>query len=385
MFSIRHLLSSRKYLTVALHFMSFSLLFSTWVTYIPYVAARLQLSPARLGSALFFSWVGSLSMIPLARVLIRRVGAGRLVVPAFAYYCFAISAPFLAPSYPLLCAGLTLMGTGSCCYNITINSLIATLEKQDGVLTCHAFYSSGAMLGAALGSLIAARFGHPLVHLYTIQALALLFHLSQWRHYRHVAGDASTHHGGMRSAIRPLALVALIGLIFMVSEGAIADWSGLYLQKVARAPQALLGFGYAAFALAMAMGRFLGDAVSKRFGSWQIIRSGSLLAVVGFALALSLPGAVSILGFFVVGLGFSTIVPEIYRLAAKTPGIDTSSGIAFIAGTANLGFMVGPVFMGYIAQLRSLRFSFLALTICVLIAHALGAFGQHLTKQRSAA
>jgi fucose permease len=301
------------------------------------------------------------------------------------YYCFAISVPFLAPSYPFFCAGLLLMGTGACCYNITINSLIATLEKQDGVLimsTCHAFYSSGAMLGAAAGSLIAARFGHPLIHLYTIQALALLFHLSQWRHYRHVAGNTSSHHGGMRSAIRPLALVALIGLVFMVSEGAIADWSGLYLQKVAHAPQPLIGFGYAAFALAMAFGRFQGDGISKRFGSWQIIRGGSLLAVAGFALAVSLPGAAAIAGFFVVGLGFSTIVPEIYRLAAKTPGIDTSAGIAFIAGTANLGFMVGPVFMGYIAQLRSLRFSFLALTCAVIAAHVLGTYGQRQAKQK---
>jgi fucose permease len=385
-FSIRYLFSNRKYLAVACHFMSFSLLFSTWVTYIPYIAAKLQLSPAMLGSALFFTWVGSLSMIPVARNLIRHFGAGRLIVPALAYYCFAISAPFMAPTYPIFCMSLLLMGTGSCCYNITINSLIATLEKQDGVLimsTCHGFYSGGAMLGAAAGSLIAAHFRHPLVHLYSVQALALLFHLSQWRHYRHVAGDASVHHGGFRSAIRPLALVALIGLVFMVSEGAIADWSGLYLQKVALAPQALIGFGYAAFALAMAMGRFLGDAISRRFGSWQIIRGGSVLGVVGFALALSLPGTAAIAGFFVVGLGFSAIVPEVYRLAAKTPGIDTSAGIAFIAGTANLGFMVGPVFMGYIAQLRSLRLSFLALAIGVVLAHFLGFLGQRQTARKA--
>jgi len=386
MFSIRHLLSNRKYLAAACHFMSFSLLFSTWISYIPYITEKLRLSPAGLGSALFFTWVGSLCMIPVARTLVRRFGAGRMAVPALVYYCFAISAPFLAPGYPYLCAGLLIMGTGSCCYNITINSLTVTMEKQDEVLimsSCHGFYSGGAMLGAAAGSLIAARFQHPLLHLYSVQALVLAFHLSQWSRYRNIRSDTTAHHGGFRNAIRPLALLALIGLIFMVSEGAIADWSGLYLKQVALAPVALIGFGYAAFALAMALGRFLGDAVSKRFGSWQIIRSGSVLAVAGFALALSLPGTAAIAGFFVVGLGFSAIVPEIYRLAGKTPGIDTSAGIAFIAGTATLGFLVGPVFMGYVAQLRSLRFSFLALTCCVAAAHGLGILGQRQAKRKA--
>ncbi len=58
---------------------------------------------------------------------------------------------------------------------------------------------------------------------------------------------------------------------------------------------------------------------------------------------------------------------------------------AFIAGTATLGFLVGPVFMGYIAQLRSLRFSYLALTMCIVVAHGLGTLGQQLAKRKTAA
>ena len=77
---------------------------------------------------------------------------------------------------------------------------------------------------------------------------------------------------------------------------------------------------------------------------------------------------ISILGFFIVGLGFSVIVPEVYRLASKLEGVKTADGVSFIAATTNIGFLVGPVMLGYLAELKSLHLSFIVLTVFVSFA-----------------
>jgi fucose permease len=166
----------------------------------------------------------------------------------------------------------------------------------------------------------------------------------------------------------PLFIIALVGLIVMVSEGAIADWSALYLKKIILLNIKYIGFGYSAFSLAMMIGRFTGDSLSKKLGSWQLITYSSLIGIMGFLLILILNPVFAIAGFFIVGLGFSVIVPEVYRLASNLDGVKTADGVSFIAATTNIGFLVGPALLGFIAELRSLHLSFIILTVWVSLA-----------------
>ncbi len=91
----------------------------------------------------------------------------------------------------------------------------------------------------------------------------------------------------------------------------------------------------------------------------------SLVGISGFLLVLIINPIVSIFGFFVVGLGFSVVVPEVYRLASRIEGIKTEDGVSFVAATTNIGFLVGPVILGFIAELKSLHLSFIILTVYV--------------------
>jgi fucose permease len=154
----------------------------------------------------------------------------------------------------------------------------------------------------------------------------------------------------------------------MVTEGAIADWSALYLKKIIELDLKYIGFGYAAFSLAMMIGRFSGDSLSKKLGSWRLIMYAVIIGMIGFAMVLVLNPAISVFGFFVVGLGFSVVVPEVYRLASNVEGVKTADGVSFVAATTNIGFLVGPVLLGFIAELRSLHLSFMVLTAFVSIA-----------------
>ena len=372
MSSIKIFYQNKKYFASAFLYTCFSLIFSTWVTYIPHISEKLEINEGKIGNAIFFSALGAFFMIRICRHLIDKVGVGRYAYFALISYCICFFGPFLAYNYISLCVSLFIFGMAGSSFAISLNSLTATIEKQDKLYVMsgsHGFWSIGGMIGAATGSFIAALVHNPILHI-SILVLAILivetrlksqYYFRRGEHLDVVKKNRSAH-------IKPLFLIALIGLVIMVSEGAIADWSALYLKKVIQIDIKYIGLGYAAFACAMMIGRFSGDSLSRKLGSWKLITVAIIIGMAGFVLVLIYNPLVSILGFFVIGLGFSVVVPEVYRLASNVEGIKTADAVSFVAATTNIGFMLGPVILGYIAELRTLHLSFMVLTAFVSIA-----------------
>ena len=371
MISIKFFFRNKKYFASAFLYSCFSLIFSTWVTYIPHIAEKIGITEGRIGKAIFFIALGAFFMIRICRHLIDRIGVGRYTYFALIIYCICFFGPFLAFNYVSLCISLFIFGAAGSSYGISLNSLTATIEQEDGVYIMsgsHGFWSLGGMIGSAIGSFIAASVHNPLLH---ISVLVILIQIIQFRlksQYISRKGKQSPKEKHEHNRIMPLFIIALVGLVVMVSEGAIADWSALYLKKIILLNIKYIGFGYSAFSLAMMIGRFTGDSLSKKLGSWQLITYSSLIAIMGFLLILILNPVFAIAGFFTVGLGFSVIVPEVYRLASNVDGVKTAYGVSFIAATTNIGFLVGPALLGFIAELRSLHLSFIVLTCWVSLA-----------------
>lgn len=369
--SIKFFYQNKKYFASAFLFFCFSLIFSTWVTYIPQVADKLLITEGKIGKAIFFSALGAFVMIRICRHIVDRVGVGKYTFFALIVYCIFFYGPFLAYSYNTLCLSLFFFGMASSSFAISLNSLTATIEKQDEIYIMsrsHAFWSIGGMIGAATGSFIAVLLHNPILHISILVAIILLIQFRIKFHYYHRIGEVLIKEKNNKKNLKPLYVIAVVGLVMMVSEGAIADWSALYLKKIILLDMKYIGFGYAAFSSAMMIGRFTGDSLSKNLGSWQLITYSCLTGIVGFLLVLILNPVISILGFFVVGLGFSVVVPEVYRLASKVEGIKTSDGVSFIAATSNIGFLVGPVLLGFVAEFKSLHLSFMVLTAFVSLA-----------------
>jgi MFS family permease len=371
MISIKFFFQNKKYFASAFLYACFSLIFSTWVTYIPHIAEKIGITEGRIGKAIFFSGFGAFFMIRICRHFIDRVGVGRYTYFALMAYCICFFGPFLAYDYTTLCISLFIFGAAGSSYAISLNSLTATIEKQEGVYIMsgsHGFWSLGGMIGSATGSFIAALLSNPILH---IIFLVIVIQLIQYRlrsQYFFRKGEHIVVEKHKSNSKMPLLVIALVGLVVMVSEGAIADWSALYLKKIILLNLKYIGFGYSAFSLAMMIGRFTGDSLSQKFGSWLLITYSSTIALAGFLLVLILNPFFTIPGFFIVGLGFSVIVPEVYRMASKIDGIKTADGVSFIAATTNIGFLVGPVLLGFIAELKSLHMSFTVLMLWVSLA-----------------
>ena len=380
MLSFKIFLHQKKYFATAFFYSCFSLVFSTWVSYIPYVADKMGITEGKIGGALFFASLGSFCMIPISNWLVDKFGVGRMSFYAVCFYPIAGLAPLVANDYSQLCAALFLFGMSGCTMSIAINSLTATVEKEDKVYIMsgsHGFFSIGAMIGALSGSFIAATLHCPWLHMIILGTILILTQFFLRNQYFHIKGEHVPKEKRTLTNMKPLIIIAIIGLIFMVSEGAIADWSALYLKKIVKINLTYIGFGYAGFSAAMTTGRFFGDYVSKKLGSWQLITFGSLLSLLGFALILIPTIATSLIGFTIIGIGFSAIVPEVFRLASKVEGVKTNDGVSVIAATTNVGFLVGPVFLGFLAELRTLHFSFLILGSFVSLAFFI-AFSNHL-------
>lgn len=370
MVSVKIFFQRRKYFAPAFLYSCFSLIFSTWVTYIPFIADKLHITEGKIGGALFFTSLGSLTMLPLSNWLVDRLGVGRQAFIGFVLYALALYGMFLAPTYVTLCIALYCFGLMSSVFAISLNSLTATIEKIEGrnIMTgSHGFWSIGGFIGSATGSFIAGLLKMPLAHITVL--VSILIGLQFWlkQEYFHIRSENAEKTKRGKFPIKPLLAIVSISLILMISEGAIADWSALYLKKIVLVKGHFLGLGYALFSVGMMLGRFTGDALSHRFGSWKLLRMAIGTSLIGFVLVLLALPVTTFTGFFIIGIGFSVVVPEVYRLASRIKGIRTSDGVSFISATANIGFLTGPVLLGFIAEWKDLRVSFLVLMVCILL------------------
>lgn len=369
------ILGNRRYFAPAWVFASLNIVVGTWALYIPTVKANLALDDGALGLALLAFSIGLLLTIPVSTAIIRRVGLGRTTIIAIIAFSLAMLGPVLANSFAALCGLLFLAGTMASLTDIGMNALVSELEKADEqnfMSAAHGFFSMGGVVGAGIGSLIIGWFIAPVWHMLAVAVFVIGTNLYLCGVYKNmVSADSGRGEGGFRlGLLRPLLGLAVLSFMIMGSEGAIEHWSKLYMLDVIKIPSdQLAGFGFVAFSATMMLGRFWGDAISGRFGPLRIIMGGTLLASLGFVAVLSGFYGVALFGFALVGLGFSVIIPELFRLAGKTKGISSSEGIAVVGGLGYVGFLGSPALLGFLSSISSLRLSFM-----VLLGFALGAF-----------
>jgi len=378
--SLRLILRTPRYFAPVWVFASLNIVFGSWALYIPTVKENLGLNDGALGLALLSMSTGLLITIPVSTVIIERVGLGRTTIISICALGLAMLAPVLAWNFASLCTFLFVAGTLASLTDIGMNALVSELEQEDDenfMSAAHGFFSMGGVIGAGIGSLIIGWFTAPVWHMLAVAVFVIMTNLYLSGSYRsRVNKVTEREEGGFKiGLLRPLLGLAVLSFLVMGSEGAIEHWSKLYLLDVVRiGSDELAGFGFVAFSATMMLGRFWGDGVSGRFGPLKIIMGGTLLASVGFVAVLSAVYVVTLLGFALVGLGFSVIIPELFRLAGKAKGVSSSEGIAVVAGLGYVGFLASPALLGFLSSLGGLGWSFTALLL-VAVAAFLIAFG----------
>jgi len=379
--ALQTIFSNKRYFAPVWVFASLNIMIGTWALYIPYVKDKLGINDAELGLALACMALGTLSILPIIPILLKRLGEGRYTIIGISLFAVSFLLPLMAPTYLTLCMALYIVGIFTGSTDIAMNALVSEVEKIDEVTfmsAAHGFFSLGGVIGAGIGSLILSYFLLPVYHVGLTALMVLLSNLYLYKHYYHIVGRSVPKEEKSKGLLQFLPLLGLgfIAYIVMGSEGAVEHWSKLYLLEVIQAPtEQLAGLGFITFSTTMTIGRFFGDALSTKWGSAKTILLACLCSLVSYGFILSGYLAMVIIGFGILGIGLSVIVPELIRLAGNTKGIDASAGISFISGVGFVGFLTGPVALGLISGWGGLKMSFMTLFVLAGLAVLVAGMG----------
>ncbi len=230
----------------------------------------------------------------------------------------------------------------------------------------HGVWSMAGFTGALIGTLFVSVSLSPLIH---FSVICLVTGMLVWAAFKHTVPTDHPNETGEKKPlfVRPDKRIWILGLIAfccMVCEGAMADWSGVYYQKVVQSRESLTTIGYVAFMSTMATGRFAGDWLVTKFGVVRILKLSGILIASGLITAVVFPNIIAATaGFLMVGFGVSSVVPVVYGLAGKSTNMTPSAALAAVSTISFLGFLIGPPVIGFIAELSSLRISFLVIAV----------------------
>lgn len=362
---------------VVARFLLHGLIVSTWVSRIPAVQGSLGLTNAQLGLCLLGTAMGSVVAVPLTGWLVTRYGSKRVTMWSTVGFSLALIMPGLAINAATLFGSLSVFGAMAGANDVSINSQAVSMEAALGEPTMsrfHAMFSVGGMIGASLGGLVAAREVPPSVHLIIASAFFLLIAVFTAPLLLDANDNIGPRSSGLALRRVPPVLLTLtvIGFCMFLSEGAMADWTAVYLRQVLIAGPGVAAAGYAVFSAGMAVFRLFGDAITARLGPVRTVRAGALVAAAGLALALAAqsPGW-ALPGFALTGAGFSVIVPLVFGAGGHLRSIPRGAGIAIVSGSGYIGFLFGPPLIGLLAEQTSLRSALLLVVALSLLAASL--------------
>ncbi len=363
--------TARARIAVSTLFLVHGMVVGNWLARIPAVQQKLNLSDAALGFSLLGAGAGALLAMPLAARWANSLDT-KLLARVFALcFCAALPLPGIVPSGWLLGPALAVYGAAGGCMNVLMNSKGVELEKAWGrplMSSFHALFSLGAMAGAAMGALAAGwRLTPALQFSVAGAALAGVAAVAGW--YLEPGNTREGQEPFRIANLRgTLIALSLIAFCILLCEGAIADWSAVYIAELPGATAAIAALGYTVFSAAMAIGRMAGDSLNRRFGAVAVVRYGAALSAAGFFGALiagNVAGALA--GFGCAGLGYASIFPIVTSAAGRQKRVSPHSGIAAVTTVGYLGFLLGPPAIGLLSQAVGLRF---ALTAAVILTGA---------------
>lgn len=346
---------------------------ASWFVRIPDVQDSIGLSNALLGVTLLGLPAGAVVAMPIAGLMTNRVGSRRIALIGAVIACVGVALIGVANNAALLAAMLVVFGIGNGAMDIGMNAQGVEVEsyaEHSLMSQFHGAFSVGGIAGAASGGFLASHGVDVQPHLAGIGLICFIATLVIARlllprpaEHEHADAPALTLR-----APWPIVLLGIIAFCAMLTEGAMSDWTAVYLRDIG-AGAGLAASGYALFSITMAIGRLSGDRAIDALGGRRLIRIGGVVAAGGILLAMVLhtvPAA--LIGFGLVGIGVATIAPIVYSTAGRSRLIPPGTAIAAATTIGYLGFMAGPPVIGLTAGLTGLRW---ALTVVVVMLGAM--------------
>lgn len=342
---------------------------TTWAPMIPVIKERLQIGDNILGLLLLCIGVSAFVFMPIAGILNQKLGCKKMLqinIILFALILIIISS--LNNIWSLVIF-LLLFGSvmGTIDVTMNINSVIVEkLSKKRIMSSMHAFWSVGCFCSAGLFSILAKQ-GLDITMISIIHGIIIFIFCLITSPYFLTYKGANNE----KPIAIPHGIVILFGILACISflaEGAIMDWSGIFLTETKNLELSLAGIGYAIFSVAMLIIRFIGDRAVQYIGEEQICVFGALISGLGFLLVVLIDNFYLMpIGFICIGLGSANIVPVLYSLLKNQNDMPINAAVTAITCMGYTGVILGPALLGFIAHGIGIKFVFYLLCIFFII------------------
>ncbi|EMH4216135.1 MFS transporter [Serratia marcescens] len=346
---------------------------AAWAPLIPFVKARLGIDDGALGLLLFCLAAGSMAIMPFAGYLIAKLGCRAVLLGAGALLCIDLPLLALLDAPLLMGAALGVFGAVNGIMDVAMNSQAIIVERESGQAKMsgfHGFYSLGGIAGAGGVSLLLLAGLAPAQAIGLIALLIAILLLI-------VAGDLLAHggigergRGGARWALAhgKILFIALLCFFVFLTEGAMLDWSALFLHAERGVAKSQAGIGFTLYAVAVACGRLYGDRLIGAIGRYRTLLLGSLCAAAGVLLTVTVPLASAAFGgLMLAGLGIANIVPILFNAVGNQKQVPPGQAFPAVTLVGYLGLLTGPALIGFIANYTSLALAFGCTLLCLLL------------------
>ncbi|MDR6958049.1 Sugar phosphate permease [Pseudomonas sp. NFACC48-1] len=345
-----------------LTFLMSGLCMGAWAPLVPYARTRAGVDDGALGLLLLCLGLGSLVMMPLAGVLNARKGCRFTMHIGIALVLLTLPMLATTHSFAGLMVALTVFGAGCGAVDVTMNVQGVMVERATGrslMSGFHGLFSLGTIVSAAGMTALLWLGATPLLASSAVMAALVAFVLTAGRQMLGRSGEE-----GSPIFVRPDRKVLLLGtlcLLAFLAEGAILDWSAVFLTEERGVEHSIAGLGYATFAVMMALGRLNGDRIVLKLGSRVALIGGGLIVVLGFLMVVLITNWwLNLVGFAVIGAGLANIAPVYLSLAGAQRAMPGELAIAAATSLGYLGILMGPAVIGFVAHSTSLSVALLA-------------------------
>ncbi|WP_404398022.1 MFS transporter [Stutzerimonas chloritidismutans] len=341
---------------------------SVWAPLVPYVRERIEMTDAVFGLLLLCIGVGSLTWMPLSGVLVSRWGIRPVQLCSVVLLALALAGMALTDSMLLLALALFCFGGSLGVIDVIMNIQAVLVETAVGrrlMSNFHGMYSLGAISGALMLTGLLTLGLAPEIGSFLMIGLIIAANLGLARGFL-----PNRAPGGGFAFVRPTGVVLLVGLMCFVvylAEGAVLDWSALYLTGEKGLEVAKGGLGYAAFALMVTIARFAGGPLVNALGTARVIAFGGLLAAFGIGLSLAAEHwAVALIGYGLCGLGCANVSPVLISSLSRQDGMPVQLAVTVATTIGFAGVLAGPAMMGVVAHFSSLGMAFALLAVLLV-------------------
>lgn len=346
---------------------------SAWAPLVPFAKQRAGIDETMLGALLLCFGFGSMLAMPVAGAMTARIGCRPVLIVAGLLTAGALALLATLSAPVTIALALVAFGIGIGAMDVAMNVQAVEVERSSGramMSGFHGLFSFGGILGAAFITLLLHGGLSTATAALVVSAIMLAALAGS---ARHLLQDRVAHDGPVfllpRGSVMSLGILTFIAFL---AEGALLDWSAVFLQRDKGVAAESAGIGYTVFAVAMTLGRLTGDRIVTRFGDLRVAVTGAVIAAAGLLMVLYMPsGWHAIAAHAVVGIGCANIVPVLFTACGRQAVMPPGMALAAISTLGYSGILMGPALIGLASHAVGLRGA-LSVVAVLLVGLAVG-------------